>query len=233
MAAALLVMSGFGVFSYYQYRVSQERLHDAERQRARAEKSERDARKASEDAVREKERAETNQRLADEGFEEARATVDELLTEMSQEGLKEIPGLQELRQRFAEKAVAHYVIYLARRPHDLAVTDGHARSLTALGTVMGEVGSVDKAVEKLGRAIQICESLVTREPGNLEYRYHLARDAIRARLPLLVPGAESPRTTLPGPGGAGTGDSGRSSAGEVGVRPRPLANPQQLGQRPR
>ncbi len=149
MAAALLVMSGFGVFSYYQYRVSQERLHDAERQRARAEKSERDARKASEDAVREKERAEANQRLADKGFEEARATVDELLTEMSQEGLKDIPGLQELRQRFAEKAVAHYVIYRARRPDDLAVTDGHARSLTALGTIIGQVGSVDKAVATL------------------------------------------------------------------------------------
>lgn len=143
MAAALVVVFSFGVRVWSLYRISQDRLfemerqkHEAEGQRTRAEKGERDAHQAREEALRDKERAEANQKLADEGFEQARATVDELLTEMSHEDLKDVPGLQELRQRFAEKAVTRYVIYRARRPDDLAVRLGHARSLAASGEVI-------------------------------------------------------------------------------------------------
>ena len=185
MAAALVVVSGFGVASYHQFRVSEDRLHEAERQRLRAEQGERDARAARTEALRQRDRAEanqklaeTNQKLADKGFEEARGTVDELLTEMSQEGLKDIPGLQDLRQRFAQKAVTHYVIYLARRPDDPAVVQGHARSLTALGAIIGQVGSVEKAVSTLTRAILVHEKLVAKDPKNPEYRFQLAQAQI-------------------------------------------------------
>ena len=86
-----------------------------------------------------------------------------------------MPGLQELRQQFAQKAVTHYVIYRARRPDDLAVIEGHARSLTVLGTIMGQVGSVDEAVKTLTRAIQIREGLVAKQPAGQEYQFTLAQ----------------------------------------------------------
>jgi tetratricopeptide (TPR) repeat protein len=175
MAAALVVMGGFLALGYYQFRVSQERLREALRQRARAEKGEEDARRARIEALKEKERAESNEKLADKGFEEARSTVDELLTEMSQQGLQDVPGLQDLRQRFAKKAVTHYVIYRARRPDDLAVTHGHARSLNALGTVMGVVGSANQAVATLEQAVAILDGLVSKQPSNAEFRFRRAK----------------------------------------------------------
>ena len=52
MAAALVVVGGFGVGSYYQFRLSQDRLREAVRQRARAERGERDATVASEEHSR-------------------------------------------------------------------------------------------------------------------------------------------------------------------------------------
>jgi tetratricopeptide (TPR) repeat protein len=175
MAAALVIVGGFGVASYLQFRVSQERLREAVRQRARAEKGEQEARQARAEAVTEKERAEANEKLADKGFEESRGTVDELLTEMSQEGLKDVPGLQELRQRFALKAVSHYAVFLARRPDDPAVLEGHARSLTALGAITGQVGSVEKAVATLQEAIKVHGRLLAKDPKNLEYQFELAQ----------------------------------------------------------
>src|SRR5262249_36725495 len=44
-----------------------------------------------------------------------------------------------------------------------------------LGTIIGEVGSVEKAVATLEKAIQIGEGLVTRQPENLEYQYRRAK----------------------------------------------------------
>jgi len=174
MAAALVLVSGFAIVIYLDYRLSQDRLREVI-QRERAERGEADARRARAEALKDKARAEANQELADKGFEEARATVDELLTEMSQQGLTDVPGLQELRQRFAEKAVARYVLYRARRPDDFAVTQGHARSLTALGTIIGQVGSVDKAVAILEYAIRILEALAAKQPENKEFRFQLAK----------------------------------------------------------
>ncbi len=175
MAVALAVVSGFGVASYYLYRVSDERLHEAQRQKERAEKSDQAARQARADAVQEKDHAEETRKLADQSFDEARRTVDEFLTEVSQEGFKDVPGLQDLRQRFAQEAVEKYEGFVARRSDDHDVVAGQARSLTALGAITGQVGSLDKAVSALEKAIQIQQHLVEKQPDVPEYRFQLAQ----------------------------------------------------------
>ncbi len=161
MAVALVVVSSFGVFSFLQWQ-------NAERQKQQA-------RQARLEAIQEKVRAEQSQGLANRSFDEARLTVDELLTEISQEGLKDVPGLQQLRQGFAEKAVERYQVYVTRRPDDLTVVAGHARALAALGTMNGQIGSFDKALSALGNAIQMQERLVTRQPDAPENRFRLAQ----------------------------------------------------------
>ena len=105
---------------------------------------------------------------------------------MSQEGLKDVPGLQELRQRFAEKAVAHYVIYRARRPDDLAVTEGHARSLAALGTVIGQVGSVEKPSADSREAIRILKHSLRRTGKRHGIPIPAREESVRARKSVLV-----------------------------------------------
>src|SRR5262249_41027154 len=114
-------------------------------------------------------------RQAELSFDEARQTVDEFLTEMSREGLKDVPGVEEMRPRSAELAAAGYEAFVARRPDDTAVIEGQARSLAALGAITGQVGSLNKAVAALERAIDINRQLVEKEPDVPEHRFRLAQ----------------------------------------------------------
>jgi len=145
MAFALIVVSGFGLFSYHLYL----------------------------EAKQAREAAEESQKLADRNFELARRSVDKFMTQMSQEGRKGLLGLQDLCVRFAQEAVDSYEVYVADRPDDPDVIEGQGRSLTALGALTGQVGSFDKAVSTLENAIRIHQVLVVRYPTEL-HRFQLA-----------------------------------------------------------
>jgi tetratricopeptide (TPR) repeat protein/tRNA A-37 threonylcarbamoyl transferase component Bud32 len=134
----------------------------------RAEQSSREAEESSQ-------RAAASARQAEAGFQEARLAVDDFLTELSQEGLKNVPGLQLARLKFAQRAAERYDRYAALRPGDSSVLAGHARSLTALGSMKGQIGSLEEARAALARAITIGERLVRDNPGRPDFRVHLAR----------------------------------------------------------
>jgi tetratricopeptide (TPR) repeat protein len=153
MAAALVVVSAFGAFSFYELQ---------------------ETRRARDEARLQKVRAEASRKLAEQSFAEARGTVDEVLTAMSGEGLKDLPGLHDLRQRFARKAVDRYAVYVARRPDDPAVAVGQARALRALGNVLGDVATVEQAVVTMGKAVQSLEELARQRPDDGELRLQLA-----------------------------------------------------------
>jgi tetratricopeptide (TPR) repeat protein len=179
MSAALLIVCGFGAVSYYQYRLSDARLKEAQRQKERAERGEQAAELARTDAVAAKTRAVESQKLADKSFDEARGIVDRVLVELGDEKLKDVPGLQEIRQRFSQEAADHYEVYAARHPDDPAIADGRARALTALGATTGDFKRVEQGVAILQRAITIAQELVDKHPSSLDYRYHLAQSRLR------------------------------------------------------
>jgi tetratricopeptide (TPR) repeat protein len=146
---------------------------NAERDRAiealaQAEQSSREAEESSR-------KAEDSARQAEAGFQEARLAVDDFLTELSQEGLSDVPGLQSARLKFAQKAAERYDRYATLRPNDSSVLVGQARSLTALGSMKGSIGSAEEARAVLQRAIVIGDRLVRENPGRLDHILQLAR----------------------------------------------------------
>jgi tetratricopeptide (TPR) repeat protein len=165
MAAALVAMSGFGMFSFHEWR-------EAERQKFAT-------RKALEIASGANAHAKAALAIADRSFDEARATVDELSKEFSQEG----QDMQVLRQRLAQIAVDRYEGFAILRPDDDAVVDGRARSLTVLGIVTGQAGSLGTAVSALEKAAQIEQKLVESNPSHPNISEHRFR-AAQARFEL-------------------------------------------------
>ena len=115
---------------------------------------------------------------SERNFADARMVVDEFLTELSQEGLKDLPGVQSLRERFAREAVDRYSAYSAERPGDRSVTEGRARALVALGSITGQVGSVESSASTLEEAIRLQEGLLEEEPENARYAIQMARSRI-------------------------------------------------------
>jgi tetratricopeptide (TPR) repeat protein len=109
--------------------------------------------------------AERNRRQSEEHFTEARKTVDEFVTEISREELSVVPGLQDVRQKFAQRAVDRYEQFAAHRPNDPEVRAGLAQAKISLGQVVGGIGSLDRAVGEMKQAIELLETNVARDPS--------------------------------------------------------------------
>lgn len=103
------------------------------------------AQDARNEAVEATYRAEEASKLAETNFTEARKTVDEFVLEMGKEDLKDVPGFQSLRQKFAEGAVERYQQFASRRPDDLAVQAGLAQAKLTLSEILGDIGSIEQA----------------------------------------------------------------------------------------
>jgi serine/threonine protein kinase/tetratricopeptide (TPR) repeat protein len=112
---------------------------------------------------------------AEASFADARRTVGKFLVEISQEGLKDVPGIQGVRERFAREAADRYARYAADRPDDRSVAEGRARALASLGSISGQVGSVTRATGALEDAIRMMERLVRQYPDEPGYALQLAR----------------------------------------------------------
>ncbi len=94
--------------------------------------------------------AEEARQLAEDRFQEKRSALDEILNQFSDTRLKMMPGAQEVREVFLEKAIELYV--------DLQKDDPTARSALAeahreLGLLQGELGDTQVAHEQLQRSI--------------------------------------------------------------------------------
>lgn len=113
--------------------------------------------------------AETNRRQAEDDFRFARKTVDEVLIDISREELSAVPGMQDLRMRFAQKGLERYREFAKRRPRDPDVQRGLGTALTALGTITDQIGAVEKATDHMKAAIAVHERLLAGHPSNIEY----------------------------------------------------------------
>jgi tetratricopeptide (TPR) repeat protein len=162
MAVALVVVSGFGMFSFYLYQVSEERRLEAERQKERAEKGEQDADRAREEALTEKERAEANQNRA----EKHRAALDDTLKSFSDDRLKTMPGSQAVLQVFLEKGVEQYSQMLRERPEDVVVKGRLADSYLALAILRSDLGVSAGALPAMMRAVEARRQLAGAEPDD-------------------------------------------------------------------
>jgi len=111
---------------------------------------------------------------AKRSFAEARSVVDEFITDISREELADIPGFQEQREQFSQKAVDRYTEFLKRSPGDPEVLMGYASARSSRAIIVGAIGSTEDAVADFEAAITISRSTVAEHPKINEYQLELA-----------------------------------------------------------
>ncbi len=124
---------------------------------------------------REQGRTDAALRMAEANYHDARGAVDDYLTSVSEEALLDAPGLQPLRQKLLQSALAYHQRFIERRARDPGAMADLARSHAALAEVTAQIRSTEEALPDYERAIHFYRDLDARRPGNAETRNGLAR----------------------------------------------------------
>jgi serine/threonine protein kinase len=113
---------------------------------------------------------------ADRRFQSERDAVNQFYTEVSQNPrlLRKEPGTQQLRRTLLDMARNYYERFLEDNREDPALMADVAAAYFRLGTITSELDPGPKALEYLGRALEIREQLERRNPDSPEARIELA-----------------------------------------------------------
>ena len=125
-------------------------------------------RKLAELARRNSDEARTNFRLAFDA-------VDRFFTQVSEERLKNAPGLQPMRRELLGTAREFYQKFLNERRADPMVQAELGRSYFRLSTIEFETEGASKAVDLAQQGLAIFETLASADPLNVEYKKELAQ----------------------------------------------------------
>jgi serine/threonine protein kinase len=119
-------------------------------------------------AVRNAEQALGNLRLAQNA-------TDELLAEVADVELADVPQMEPVRRRLLEKARAGYEQFLAQKGDDPVLRWGAGRSLARLGDIQELLGKSELAEDSYQKAIELLDALTKRDSTSIDYRRDLAR----------------------------------------------------------
>ena len=97
-------------------------------------------------------------------FDRARRAVDELLTQVSEEQLLDVPHLEPLRRSLLESALRYYDEFLAERGDDPALRFDAASAGTRAASLLGELGRLDEALAAAERAETLLAALLATAP---------------------------------------------------------------------
>jgi serine/threonine protein kinase len=109
--------------------------------------------------------AERQQQLAEANFRQARQTVDNYLTKVSENRLLQVPGLQPLRKELLESALNYYKGFLAQHAQDQSLQRDLATAYARVANITGEIGSKTEALALFEKALTLRKQL-TRDPKN-------------------------------------------------------------------
>jgi tetratricopeptide (TPR) repeat protein len=119
-------------------------------------------------------RAEGQRDRAEQSFRDARAAVDEMLTQVGQERLKDIPEMEPVRQVLLQKALAFYQKFLDERGEDASVRQETARAYRRVGDIQELLGHSREAEDAYRRALALQGRLIAEARGDPERRRELA-----------------------------------------------------------
>ena len=105
---------------------------------------------------------------AEESFLQARRTVDDFFTRISENKLLNVPGLQPLRKELLEAASQYYQGFISQRQNDPSVRAELAETYYRLGLIAGEIDSKQAALTSLERSLALQQSLAKQQPDSLE-----------------------------------------------------------------
>jgi serine/threonine protein kinase/tetratricopeptide (TPR) repeat protein len=170
LLAGLLVVSllaGLGLVSWQWQRAESEvrraeaNFRAAEEQRTRAESNLFEARH--------------QQELAQQSFRLAHQAVKDLAVQVSEKDLAQVPGLQPLRKKLLEAALAYYQNFLKERAHDEALLADVAEAQMRVARITREIGSKEEALAAALRGRDLYADLVRTNPTTLPWQRELAR----------------------------------------------------------
>ncbi|MEX2138191.1 MAG: protein kinase [Pirellulales bacterium] len=111
---------------------------------------------------------------AEESFLQARATVDQYFTDVSENRLLDVPTLQPLREDLLKSALAYYEGFVDQRGDDPSVRAELGKTYYRIGRIEGQVRSKPRARESLEQARLIQEELAAGGSASAELRSDLA-----------------------------------------------------------
>jgi serine/threonine-protein kinase len=120
-------------------------------------------------------RAEGQRDRAEQSFLDARAAVDEMLTQVAQKRLKDIPEMEQVRQDLLQKALDFYQKFLRERGEDASVRQEAARAYRRVGDIQGLLGHSDEAEKAYRDALDLQGRLVGEARGDPDRRQELAK----------------------------------------------------------
>ena len=100
--------------------------------------------------------------LAETRYRQARQTVEDLLTGISEDVLLNEPGMQPLRRKLLEAAAKYFEQFVRQRGDDPAVLRDMAQAYVRLGDITAMIGSKADAMRQYEAAAKIHETLVER-----------------------------------------------------------------------
>jgi serine/threonine-protein kinase len=118
--------------------------------------------------------AETQEARAKENFDLARQAVDEMLTEVGYQHLKDVPQAEAVRRALLTRAHAFYQKFLREGGDDPAVRQETARTYRKLGDIHLKLDKYPEAEEAFRRAGDLQTSLTEAFPGEPGYHHDLA-----------------------------------------------------------
>jgi len=107
----------------------------------------------------EKRREQVQRKLAEVNFSRAREAVDQMLSEVGDIELAEVPQMEAARKRLLAKALGFYEAFVAERPADPAVQIEYGRAHERLAAIHDLLGDARQAEAAYRRSIALFESL--------------------------------------------------------------------------
>jgi tetratricopeptide (TPR) repeat protein len=151
--AAVIVVSNFRLQDERDYALDQKRI--AEEQRTAANLARREA---------------------EDNFRKALDAVDEMLTQVGEEWLVNVPLMDTVRRALLEKALVYYQGFLKKKGDDPTVRAEVARAYNRVAEINVHLGRYGPAEQAFGRAIAMARELADEFPGEPRHRLALAQN---------------------------------------------------------
>jgi serine/threonine protein kinase len=104
----------------------------------------------------------------------ARDAVDQMLTEVGQQQLQDVPQMELVRRNLLNKALGFYLRFLEEQPDDPSVRVETAQAYHRVGEITNSLGQDLEAENAYRQAIVVFKQLVSEFPDESEYRQRLA-----------------------------------------------------------
>ncbi|HEV3121625.1 MAG TPA: serine/threonine-protein kinase, partial [Isosphaeraceae bacterium] len=105
----------------------------------------------------------------------ARDAVDQMLTELGEVELADVPQMEPVRKKMLAKALAFYQQFLKDHGSDLTIRQETGRANIRLGDILEMLGDYQGSEAAYDRAVSLLEPLTAKSPAVAQYRRDLAR----------------------------------------------------------